>query len=68
MPVTRCVFHVKNKAEKCFSLHALAAKPSETQVTHSDSHPSKYHCSPLLLNSSEETNTHHATSVFVKIR
>ena len=43
------------KAEKCFGLHVQDPKPSDTRVVYSDGQPSKYLCSPLLLNFSEET-------------
>ena len=50
-----------NKTRRGFGLPARATKASETRVVHCSGHPFQYYHSPLLLNFSEETDTHHDT-------
>ena len=52
---------------KGFDLLTQAAKPSETQVVHRSGHPSQYERIPLLLNFSEETDTHHTVPQIMKV-
>ena len=57
-----------NKAERSFGVLVGAAKPSETRLVFRSGHPSKYICSPLPLQFSEQTDTHQAVPQFMKTR
>ena len=57
----------KNRAERGFGLLMQVTKPSETQVVHRRDRPSQYQRNLLLLDFSEQTDTHHTVPQFIKV-